>query len=94
MLRGLASSRFALYHHVVRREVDAQTQGAFPDAFSADLDATWSERLAARKLYVNDLFLTIVRRPLQGHEAPLSNRKIRETLGFVEEHNWRKYVKA
>ena len=33
------------------------------------------------------------RRPLQGLEAPLSNRKIRETLGFAEEHNWRKYVK-
>jgi len=24
-------------------------------------------------------------------EAPLSNRKIREVLGFKEEHNWRKY---
>src|SRR5262245_50724177 len=34
------------------------------------------------------------RRPLQGQEAPLCNRKIRETLGFVEEHNWRKYTKA
>lgn len=34
------------------------------------------------------------RRPLLGREAPLSNRKIRETLGFVEEHDWRKYVKA
>lgn len=34
------------------------------------------------------------RRPLQDQEGPLSNRKIRETLGFVEEHNWRKYVKA
>ena len=33
------------------------------------------------------------RRPLQGLEAPLSNRKIRETLGFAEEHNWRNYVK-
>ncbi|KXT17664.1 hypothetical protein AC579_9044 [Pseudocercospora musae] len=27
-------------------------------------------------------------------EAPLSNRKIREVLGFVEEHDWRKYVKV
>lgn len=27
-------------------------------------------------------------------EAPLSNRKAREVLGFKEEHNWRKYVKA
>ncbi|RWX78448.1 NAD(P)-dependent oxidoreductase [Neorhizobium lilium] len=27
-------------------------------------------------------------------EAPISNRKIREVLGFAEEHNWRNYVKA
>ena len=26
-------------------------------------------------------------------EAPLSNRKIREVLGFQEEHDWRKYCK-
>ena len=32
------------------------------------------------------------RRALQGFEAPLSNRKIREVLGFKEEHDWRKYV--
>ncbi|MCQ1852420.1 NAD-dependent epimerase/dehydratase family protein [Neorhizobium galegae] len=25
-------------------------------------------------------------------EAPISNRKIREVLGFAENHNWRKYV--
>ena len=35
---------------------------------------------------------TPLRRPLQGHEAPLSNAKIREVLGFREEHDWRKYV--
>ncbi|WPH00850.1 udp-glucose 4-epimerase gepi42 [Acrodontium crateriforme] len=27
-------------------------------------------------------------------EAPLSNRKIREVLGFKEEHDWRKYYKS
>ncbi|MCJ1369657.1 hypothetical protein MMC20_000869 [Loxospora ochrophaea] len=27
-------------------------------------------------------------------EAPLSNRKIREVLGFQDIHNWRKYVKV
>lgn len=35
-----------------------------------------------------------VTRPLEGFEAPLSNRKIREVLGFREEHDWRKYVKV
>ena len=28
------------------------------------------------------------------HEGLYSNRKIREVLGFKEEHDWRKYVKA
>lgn len=36
---------------------------------------------------------TPISRPLEVDEAPLSNRKIREILGFKEEHNWRKYVK-
>jgi UDP-glucose 4-epimerase len=35
---------------------------------------------------------TPVTRPLEGFEAPLSNRKIREVLGFKEEHDWRKYA--
>jgi nucleoside-diphosphate-sugar epimerase len=33
-------------------------------------------------------------RPLTGDEAPLSNRKIREVLGFKEAHNWRDEVRA
>lgn len=35
---------------------------------------------------------TPITRPLEGFEAPLSNRKAREVLGFREEHDWRKYV--
>jgi nucleoside-diphosphate-sugar epimerase len=35
-----------------------------------------------------------VTRELGEREAPLSNRKIREVLGFREEHDWRKYVDA
>ncbi|RCW21989.1 UDP-glucose 4-epimerase [Ciceribacter lividus] len=33
-------------------------------------------------------------RKIEGFEAPISNRKIREVLGFREEHDWRKYVSA
>jgi type IV secretion system protein VirB4 len=66
MLRGIANSRFALYHHVVRREVSAELAAPFPDDFSRSLDIAWRARLGARKLYVNELFLTLVRRPLQG----------------------------
>ena len=34
-----------------------------------------------------------ISRQLGEHEALFSNRKIREVLGFSEQHNWRKYVK-
>ena len=66
MLRGVANSRFGLYHHVIRREADPELTGTFADPFSRDLDERWRERLSARRLYVNDLFLTLVRRPAPG----------------------------
>lgn len=34
-----------------------------------------------------------ITREMGEYEAPLSNRKIREVLGFKEQHDWRKYVK-
>jgi nucleoside-diphosphate-sugar epimerase len=37
---------------------------------------------------------TKITRELGEFEAPLSNRKIREVLGFQDVHNWRKYVKV
>lgn len=36
---------------------------------------------------------TPITRKMDEWEAPLCNRKIREVLGFVEEHDWRKYYK-
>jgi type IV secretion system protein VirB4 len=66
MLLAIGSSRFALYHHIVRRRVEPAMDARFPDAFSRKLDARWRERMAAKQLYVNELYLTLVRRPLQG----------------------------
>ncbi len=66
VLRGAANSRLAIYHHVVRRRVTPAFPPAPEEAFCARLDAGWRERLAGRQLYVNDIFLTLVRRPLQG----------------------------
>ena len=73
VLRALANSRFAIYHHIIRREVSPELVGEFGDDFSRALDNAWRRRLAARKLYVNDLYLTIVRRPLQGKVGALEN---------------------
>jgi nucleoside-diphosphate-sugar epimerase len=35
---------------------------------------------------------TPMTRELEGFEAPMSNRKARELLGFREQHNWRQYA--
>ena len=66
MLRAIGSSRYALYHHIVRRRVEPTGGSEFPDAFSRELDAVWQARLAAKSLYANELFLTLIRRPMQG----------------------------
>ena len=35
-----------------------------------------------------------ITRELGEFEAPLSNRKAREVLGFREAHDWRQYIRA
>ena len=73
LLRGAASSRLALYHHVVRRRVTPAATATPDDPFCAGLDAAWKARLATRRLYVNDLYLTLVSRPLQGTAGVLES---------------------
>jgi type IV secretion system protein VirB4 len=80
-LQAIGSSRFALYHHVLRREAEVSLGADYGDAFSRELDAQWRARLATRKLYVNDLFLTLIRRPLQGKIGTVD--RLRQKLGRV-----------
>ncbi|WP_324749264.1 VirB4 family type IV secretion/conjugal transfer ATPase [Sphingomonas sp. LY54] len=78
-LQAIGSSRFALYHHIVRRRIADEGAADYPDPFSRRLDAAWRARLAGKRLYVNDLFLTLVRRPLQGRLSGLD--RLRAMLG-------------
>jgi type IV secretion system protein VirB4 len=66
LLRTVGTSRFAIFHHVVRRQAETALDGEFDDAFSQLLDDRWRARLSSRQLFVNELYLTIVRRPLPG----------------------------
>jgi len=66
LLRSALDARFVLYHHVVRRRVEVALDGHFDDPLAAHIDARWRERLAGGALFVNDQFLTLVRRPARG----------------------------
>ncbi|HEX8063803.1 MAG TPA: VirB4 family type IV secretion/conjugal transfer ATPase [Allosphingosinicella sp.] len=79
MLQSIGSSRYAIYHHVVRRRIDVGLSEGHPDPFSRELDSAWRRRLDGKRLYINEIFLTLVRRPLQGRIGRLD--RIREKLG-------------
>lgn len=66
MLQAIGSSRFAVYHHIFRRRVEPDLDGAFPDPFSDKLDAAWRRRIDAKRLFANDLYLCLIRRPGTG----------------------------
>lgn len=66
ILRAVGSSRFSLYHHIVRRRAPASAAGGFPDPFSRTLDERWNARLSKKALFQNNLYLSLIRRPAQG----------------------------
>jgi len=66
MLRSALDSRFVMYHHVIRRRVEVELEAEFPDALSRHIDARWKERLAGGSLFINDQFVTLIRRPARG----------------------------
>jgi type IV secretion system protein VirB4 len=84
LLRTIGSSRFAIYHHVIRRRAETTLDADFPDEFSRALDERWRERLASRNLFVNELFLTIVRRPLQSRVGILDRIRGLAALGATD----------
>lgn len=85
VLQSIGSSRFALYHHVVRRRIEPVLDAAFDDSFSAELDQRWRARLGRKQLFFNELYFTLVRRPLQGRIGVAD--RMRGWLGRATAHD-------
>ncbi|WP_128893257.1 VirB4 family type IV secretion/conjugal transfer ATPase [Erythrobacter sp. HKB08] len=66
MLRSTLDARFVMYHHVVRRRVEVELDAEFDDPLSAHIDRRWKERLGKGALFINDQFVTLIRRPARG----------------------------
>ena len=82
-LQAIGSSRYAINHHIVRREAEVSLDTGYRDEFSKRLDSAWRAKLSGRRLYINDLFLTLVRRPLQGKVGTVD--RLRQRFGKVVE---------
>lgn len=88
MLRAINNPQFTLHHHIVRRRVSPALSAAFPDPVSAGIDRLWQARLGERRLFINELFLTLVYRPASGKRGllhRLSARNAKKDAQFVQE---------
>ena len=65
-LRAVASSNLVIHHHILRRRVVVEPEGRPDDPACAHIDQRWREHLGTRRLFVNDLFVTLLRRPAKG----------------------------
>ncbi|HEU4650800.1 MAG TPA: VirB4 family type IV secretion/conjugal transfer ATPase [Croceibacterium sp.] len=66
MLRSNLDARFVLYHHVIRRRVAVELPASFEDPLAAHIDKRWREKITSGSLFVNDQFVSLVRRPARG----------------------------
>ncbi|MDP9810492.1 type IV secretion system protein VirB4 [Rhizobium tibeticum] len=66
MIRALGSSRFSIWSTMIRRQVDAAQDAAFEDPFCAALNRRYMAALAQKRMFTNELYLTIVQSGMRG----------------------------
>jgi type IV secretion system protein VirB4 len=63
LLRTMAKSQYALYVHTVRRKQRVYPDGRYAPGFARDLNEAWKARHERLELYVNDIYVSVVRKP-------------------------------
>lgn len=63
-LKGVASENLSIWSHIVRRRVHEYPDSEFKNPFARALDERYRRSFANYSLMVNDLYLTIVYRPM------------------------------
>nr|WP_221230718.1 VirB4 family type IV secretion/conjugal transfer ATPase [Brevundimonas variabilis] len=61
--RNLSDDRLAIWHHIVRHEAQLDPVSGFRSEFARELGEAYESRIGGRRLFVNDLFLTLVLHP-------------------------------
>ena len=72
MLRGIFSPNFAMYHHIIRREVQQTIDGFFENDWLRDLDNAYQTRLKTKRMFINEQYISLIYKPSVG------------TIGFLD----------
>lgn len=100
MIRALGSSRFSLWSTVIRRQVETDLAGSFDDPFCELLNRRYMAELRKKRMFTNELYLTIVRSGMRGALGagetvkrlfdrtggrPIQDEKLRESVTELED---------
>ncbi len=73
LLKSMADGTFAVWFHTVRRRQSAYPKGNLPAGFASWVDDMWKHKHHTHDSYVNELYITIVRRQDKEGAAKLGN---------------------
>lgn len=62
LLIGLNDSRYAIWSTLIRRRETRFPEGKFENRFSAALNHSYQEKMRDKKMFVNDLYITVIRK--------------------------------
>jgi type IV secretion system protein VirB4 len=82
--RNVASPHVALWTHLVRRRENVYPEGDFAPGFARQLNQKYRRRLQHETLMVNDLYLSVVYRPLRHSTPGLTIRALRQASHAAE----------
>jgi type IV secretion system protein VirB4 len=82
--RNIASPQVALWTHLVRRRESVYPEGEFAPGFARQLNQKYRQRIQHETLMVNDLYLTVVFRPLRNAARALTFRALRHADHTME----------
>ena len=66
LLKSIADSSLSLYFHTIRRRDHQVLTGAFESGFAETLNARWQAKSAQQAAFVNDHYITVIKKPPTG----------------------------
>jgi type IV secretion system protein VirB4 len=73
LYKSMAEGTFALWFHTIRRRQSAYPEGVQPPGFAKQLDDTWRHKHHTKSSYVNELYVTVVRKKDTKGAAKIEN---------------------
>lgn len=99
LLKSIAEGTFGMYFHMVRRRQSAYPGGEQPPGFAAYVDRKWRHKHHAKHTFVNDLYITVIRKQDKKGAAKLENlfqkmeQKTNKEADGVQLHEMHKELK-